>query len=45
MGAAPVFINRGIVIIKFMEEIFKVNKFSRIDFEIIMNRSVEEVKA
>ena len=28
-----------------MGEVFKVNKFSRIDFEMIMNRSVEEVKA
>ena len=39
MGAAPVFINRGII--KSVNEIFKVNKFSRIDFEIIMNSKVE----
>ena len=45
MGAAPAFINRGIVVIKFIVEIFKVNKFSRIDFGMIMNRSVEETKA
>ena len=35
-----VVINRGIVAIKFMGEIFKVNKFSRIDLEMIMHRSV-----
>ena len=45
MGAAPGFINRGIEVIKIMEELFKVNKCSIIDFEIMTNRRVEEVKA
>ena len=40
MGAAPVFISRGIVIIRFEKEIFKVNKFSRIDSEIIIKNNV-----
>ena len=31
-----VVINRGIVAIKFMGEIFKVNKFSRVDLEMII---------
>ena len=46
MGAAPVLIKSGILIMKFIGKIlFKVNKFSIIDLEMIMNNNVDDAKA
>ena len=42
MGAAPVFIKKRIVIMKFMGEICRLNKFSRIELKIKINNNVDE---
>ena len=44
-GASSIFINKGIVVINFIGEIFRVNNFSRIDLKILINNNVDEAKA
>ena len=41
----PRFIKSGLAIIKFIGESSKVNKFSTIDLEILINNNVDDAKA